>query len=161
AGLAPASSYKYQVIAVRGGKHSARSRALDMDTVTPPVSDAVLRETFTVNFSLGSTTHFNWSHAKNWSDTWMFTPACQAGPCDVTLTGKFDGVAFTSRLARTGAVYAGTAPLRHWSYCSVSKSYTASTLNIRIQVSNADVVGLTWAASSWRGTATVDVAAGR
>jgi hypothetical protein len=79
----------------------------------------------------------------------------------VTLAGKFDGVAFTAGLTRNGAVYAGTAPLRHWSYCSLSKSYTASTLNIRIQVSNADVVGLTWAASSWRGTVTVDVSAGR
>jgi len=160
-GLAPASSYKYQVTAIRDGKLSPRSGALAMETVTPPVSDAVLREAFTVNFTLGSTTHFNWSHAKSWSDTWVFTPACQAGPCDVTLAGKFDGAAFTAGLTRTGAVYAGTAPLRHWSYCSLSKSYTASTLSIRIQVSNADVVGLTWAASSWRGTVTVNVSAGR
>lgn len=158
-GLAPASSYTYQVMAVRGGKLSPRSHALDMDTVTPPVSDPVLTGTWTAHYALSSTNHFTWSGAKSWSDTWIFTPVRQSGPCSVSLAGKFNGSAFTASLTRAGAVYAGTAPLRHWAYCSTSKTYIPSTLNIRIQIQDAGVTGLTWTASSWRGTATVNIAA--
>jgi hypothetical protein len=157
-GLAPASSYKYQVIAVRGGKLSPRSHALDMDTVTPPVSDAVLGGTWTAHYTLSSTNHFTWKGAKNWSDSWTFTPACRSGPCSVSLAGKFNGSAFTASLTRAGAAYAGTAPLHHWAYCSLTKAYIPSTLSIRIQVQDAGVTGQAWTTSSWRGTATVNIA---
>jgi len=157
-GLAPASSYKYQVIAIRDGKLSPRSRVLDLDTVTPPVSEAVLTGTWTAHYALSSTNHFTWSGAKSWSDSWEFTPVCQSGPCSVTLAGKFNGSAFTASLTRAGAVYAGTAPLRHWAYCNSSKTYIPSTLSIRIQIQDAGVTGLTWTTSSWHGTATVSIA---
>jgi hypothetical protein len=157
-GLAPASSYEYQVVAMRGGKLSPRSHALDMDTVTPPVSDAVLGGTWTAHYTLSSTNHFTWKGAKSWSDSWVFTPVCRTGPCDVSLAGKFNGSAFTASLTRAGGVYAGTAPLHHWAYCSLTKAYIPSTLSIQIQVQDAGVTGQTWMTSSWRGTATVNIA---
>jgi Protein kinase domain len=157
-GLAPASSYKYQVTAIRDGKPSPRSYALDLDTVTPPVSDAALGGTWTAHYTVSSTNHFTWKGAKSWSDTWVFTPVCQTGPCGVTLAGKFNGSAFTASLTRAGAVYAGTAPLRHWAYCSTTKTYIPSTLSIRIQVQDAGVTGQAWTASEWRGTAAVNIA---
>jgi hypothetical protein len=157
-GALPPSSHKYQVIAIRDGKLSPRSHVLDLDAVTPPVSDAVLTGTWTALYALSSTSHFTWSGAKSWSDRWAFTPVCQSGPCSVTLAGKFNGSAFTASLTRAGAVYAGTAPLRHWAYCNSSKTYIPSTLSIRIQIQDAGVTGLTWTASSWRGTATVNIA---
>jgi hypothetical protein len=158
-GLAPASSYKFQVIAIRGGRLSPRSAILATDTITPPVSDAVLNGTWPTQSTVTSTSHFTWSDAKTQSSDWSFTPACVAGPCNITLNGYFDKVAFTAPLSRAGAVYTGTAPLRKWSYCSLSRSYTSTTLRIRIQVQDAVVSGKKWTASSWNGTVTAAISA--
>ena len=40
AGLTPASSYQYRVVAVRGGKRSPQSAILPVSTITPPISQA-------------------------------------------------------------------------------------------------------------------------
>jgi hypothetical protein len=154
-GLAPASAYRYQVIAIRDGRLSRRSPVLSLDTVTPPVSDAVLDSTWAAHYTVTST-NFSSIFARSWSDTWTFTPVCGTDLCNVTLDGKWDKSAFTATLARTGAVYTGTARLDNWASCQGSNKYVPGVIKIRIQVQDAGVDGTTWAASAWSGTATLN-----
>jgi len=160
AGLAPDTSYQFQVIAIRDGKRSPQSVVLSITTLTPPVSAAVLNGEWPANYRVTSLSNFTWNGTKSWSETWTFFPVCRAGPCNVTLHGEFGGSPFTATLARTGSVYAGTAALNNWATCGASGPHSPSVLRIRIQVQQAGVIGMTWAASSWSGTAIVDVSAG-
>jgi hypothetical protein len=159
--LAPASSYSYQLIAIRDGKLSPPSAALAVDTVKPPVSDAVLDGKWDVNLSVTSTTHFNWgSDPKKWADKWAIQRACTDGPCNVTAAGKFSQVTFSDSLTRDGAVYAGTVPMNNFAYCTSSKKYMPGSLSIQITVDSAAVIGTAWTASSFRGTLTFTDTAG-
>jgi hypothetical protein len=161
AGLAPDSSYRFQVIAIRGGKHSPTSAVLALATQAPPVSDAVLdgkwgdRNRVT---SVVSADPAGWTVGARFTDTWTFTPACAAGPCDVTLAGTFDGAPFTSVLARAGAVYTGTARVDTLDYCNTPSNHMHDTLHFRIQVQDAGVRAQAWKALTWSGTVTVDIA---
>jgi len=129
-------------------------------TLAPPVSAAVLDGTWAAHYRVTSiASNFTWHGPKSWSETWKFYPVCLVGPCNVTLDGEFAGLAFTTILARTGSVYAGTASLSNWATCHPSGRFAPSTLRIRIQVQRADVLDMTWSASAWTGTVTVDISA--
>jgi serine/threonine protein kinase len=159
-GLAPDSFYKFQVIAIRGGRLSSESAVLSMSTLIPPVSDAVLNGTWGAFYTVTTVVPVGaggWKDGDSWSDTWTFTPACAVGPCDVTLAGKFYGWAFTTSLSRSGAVYTGTVSLDKLQYCVRSSNYTPSILRIRIQVQEGGVAGQAWRAISWGGTTTLEI----
>jgi Protein kinase domain/Fibronectin type III domain len=156
-GLAPASSYRYQVMAVRGGRDSPKSPVLAESTLTPPISAARLDGTWAAHYRVVGAYPYDPNSplsnvGKKWTDTWTFTPNCAVGPCDVTLAGAFFGYAFHVSLARAGAVYSGTGRLNNYSYCVYTSNKIRDTVNIHIRVKRAGVASQTWAASSWAGT---------
>jgi hypothetical protein len=157
AGLAPDTSYQFQVTAIRNGKDSPQSSVLSVTTLTPPLAAAVLTGQWSAHYHVTSLSNFTWSGTKTWSEGWTFSPVCGSGACNVTLNGAFGGSNFTSTLARTGSTYSGTAPLNNWATCNSSHKHAPSTLVIQIQVQHAGVTGTTWQASAWGGTVTVDV----
>jgi len=158
AGLAPDTSYQFQVIAIRNGKRSPQSVVLSITTLTPPVSAAVLDGPWTVNEKTISASPPNPNGigkiGSTWTDSWTFTPDCAVGACNVTLKGTYDGYHFTASLTRAGATYTGTAGLDKFTYCVKPTNYVHDTLHFRIQVQGAGVQDLTWTASSWAGTIT-------
>jgi hypothetical protein len=82
-GLDPATPYLYRVVAVRGGKRSPQSALLTVHTLTPPLSQARLQGSWSVYAkNIGPA-----PGGQNGYLTWQFSPACAAGPCDVTLHG--------------------------------------------------------------------------
>jgi serine/threonine protein kinase len=159
AGLAPDTDYQFQVIAIRGGKHSPRSAVLDANTLTPPVSAAVLDQKWTVDWRIASIVpaDSNITPGSTWTDSWTFVPDCTSGPCSVTLHGNIDQNPFTVSLSRSGAVYSGTAGLDDYTYCVQTSNKVDDTMHVQLQVQGAGVQGHAWAARSWTGTVVLDI----
>jgi hypothetical protein len=156
--LAPASQYQYQVMAVRGERHSGRSSALTAQTTTPPVSAARLDGNWRAHYRVISSTDTDpfFSPGKKWTDSWSFQPQCGAGPCTVTLSGAITGWPFTSVLIRSGTVYTGTASMHTLEYCLYKSNEVHDRLKIRIDVGSAGVNGQEWKATAWSGTMVID-----
>jgi len=149
AGLTPASSYVYRVVAVRGGKRSPWSAALTVRTVTPPISQARLQGSWQVYPK-------NVGHVpggRNGYMTWQFTPLCGVGPCDESIHVSFGNFSFKMKLTRAGAAYSGQAPANLGSCGPGPNSFPdPATVKVRIDVSAAAGKGQVWAASSFAGT---------
>jgi hypothetical protein len=162
-GLAPDSSYHYQVIAVRGGKQSRISRSLTGRTIAPPLSDARLDWSGSVTYTMESLSPSapGWDRqpGNSWQDTWSFTPGCSSGPCGVTLNGSYDSWSFTSTLSRSGATYEGTAEIANDFYCTTQSNSVVATLTITITAKSAFTQGTQWVVKSFSGTATLYVPA--
>jgi hypothetical protein len=78
AGLTPASSYQYRVVAIRGGKRSPQSAPLAVSTLIPPMSQARLQSAWNVYAkNIGHV-----PHGRNGTLAWTITPAC--GPAHAT-----------------------------------------------------------------------------
>ena len=154
-GLAPDTPYQYRVVAERGGKRSAQSAVLVMRTAIPPVSAARLDGPWTVDAKItrGSGSIHG---AKKWTDTWLASPRCTAGPCTVRLSVQMNGHSFKVTMARSGAVYRGQARTHVFPCGSGANSFPIrSTLRIRITLTAAQVEGGAWMASAWGGTMVV------
>jgi len=151
AGLAPASTYAYRVVAVRGGKRSPPSAPLEVRTLTPPISQARLQGPWDIQLKYVGPKR----GGQNGTLNGEFIPACAAGACDVVLhvRGTRYSYSFTMKLARAGARYQGQAFLPH-TRCRVAGNsiLDPTTLKIRIRVTAAGVVGQAWVATSWAGT---------
>src|SRR5262249_37403482 len=104
AGLTPASTYQYRVVAIRDGKRSPQSASLAVNTLIPPMSQARLQGLWTLFVK-------NLGHHpvnRNGTLSWNFLPACATGPCTVVVAHVKDGKrAFKLTLHRAGAVYRG------------------------------------------------------
>jgi hypothetical protein len=148
-GLDPATPYLYRVVAVRGGKRSPQSALLTVHTLTPPLSQARLQGSWSVYVkNIGPA-----PGGRNGYLTWQFSPACAAGPCDVTLHGKPHSFSFTMKLTRTGGAYQGRT-VASLSPCGSRGSAIPDpvTLKIRIHVTKAIGESQVWAATAWAGT---------
>lgn len=158
AGLAPATAYKYQVAASWGHDRSEPSSGPVMTTVEPPVADARLTGEWPVEVTLLEDPGGNLEIGSTWTANWDFDPVCEAGVCDVTVTGDFSPPGFTFReftatLIRDGGEYVGSGQ-DHITDCgSVALD---NTVTVRVAVETAHTVDGTWLASSWSGT--LDVA---
>jgi len=157
--LAPDTSYQYQVMAVRGGRRSARSAILTADTLVPPISAARLDGTSTAHFMVvrSSPSELFYVAGKRWRDSWDFTPHCTVGPCAVTISGTITGHPFTATLTRAGAVYTGTAGDSSIEICEPTTGPGPTvpihdTLRLRIRIDGAGVSNQAWTATSWAGT---------
>lgn len=150
-GLAPATSYWYQVAAVRGGKRSALSADVLANTSTPPISAARWQgsQTVTIKIVRGAA---GWTGSKEWTDSWLARPTCPSGPCTVRLSGSLSGH-FTMTLTRAGAVYQGKADANVF-FCETPAHHFLihSTLTVRITIAAAQTNNRAWVASSWAGT---------
>jgi hypothetical protein len=151
AGLTPASSYKYSVVAVRGGKRSPQSAALPVSTLTPPVSQARLQGSWSVALRY----HQRVFRTRNATLPGEFIPACAAGPCDVTLHVTARRYRFSVKLARAGAVYRGQTAVRFIRCGTAGNSIPdPTTLRFRVRITSAAGEGQVWAATSMAGTMT-------
>jgi hypothetical protein len=155
AGLAPDTAYQYRVAAVRGGKRSALSAVLVVHTSIPPLSAARLQGAWTVHLKIVRGASSLTGH-KNWEESWLASPGCATGPCDVRLSGSLNGHAFRTTLSRAGAAYRGTVVGNVFPCGSGSNSFAVrSTARIQLSVVTARVGGGAWIASSWAGTMAV------
>ena len=149
AGLTPASTYQYRVVAVRGGKRSPQSATLAVKTLTPPLSQARLQGPWNVFVKYTRGAHGN----RNGTVPWVLTPACAAGVCDVMLHVTQGKYSFTMKLARAGAGYRGRAVVNFYR-CGPAGSTIPdpTTLKIEVHATGAVGEGQAWVATSWVGT---------
>lgn len=149
AGLTPASTYQYRVVAVRGGERSPQSAALPVSTITPPLSQARLQGSWDVYVKniRGA------PGSRNGTLVWAFTPACASGACDVIVHVKEGKHTYQMTLARTGAVYQGQAAV-NVVRCGPRGNTIPdpATLKYRLHATAAASQGQAWAATSWAGT---------
>jgi Protein of unknown function (DUF2510)/Fibronectin type III domain len=156
AGLAPDTAYQYRVAAVRGGQRSALSAVLLVRTSIPPLSAARLQGAWTVHLTMVRGASTLTGH-KSWDESWLASPACVTGPCDVRLSGSINGHAFSTTLSRAGAAYQGTVVGNVFPCGSGSSSFPVrSTAKIQLSVITARVASGSWTASSWAGTMVVN-----
>jgi hypothetical protein len=149
AGLTPASTYQYRVVAIRDGKRSPQSAALAVNTRIPPMSQARLQGLWTVYAK-------NIGHKpvnRNGTLSWDFIPACAAGACNVVAHVKDGKRSFKLTLTRAGAVYRGHA-VANFGGCGPhgSKIPDPATVKFRIRIKDAVGEGQVWAATSLTGT---------
>ena len=150
AGLAPATAYQYRVAAVRNGKRSVLSSVVVVSTATPPLSAARLQRAWTVRLEL--VRRGGLVGAKRWTESWLTSPKCAAGPCAVVLSGSIDGYHFTAKLDRMGARYTGTTRARLFACGSGGDSFPIrDTMSFHLKVTRAHVVNRAWTASAWTG----------
>jgi chitodextrinase len=136
AGLVPATAYRYQVEAVRGGTRSALSSALVVSTATPPLPAARLQGPWTVQLTL--VRRGGLVGARRWTESWLTTPKCAAGSCAVMLSGRIGGYRFTATLDRRGARYAGTTTARLFPCGSGASSFPLrDTISFHLKVTGA------------------------
>jgi hypothetical protein len=152
-GLAPDTAYQYRVAAVRGGKRSAPSRVLTVNTKSPPVSAARWQGGWTVRIRITKGADaLRGKGAKGWTEAWQAAPRCPAGPCTVRLTGGLNRQTFEATLTRAGAVYTGTTKADVFRCgAPVDSVPIKSTLTIRITVTSAQPVHRAWLAGAWTG----------
>src|SRR5215470_5204960 len=151
-GLAPDTAYQYRVAAVQGGKRSALSPVLTVNTKSPPVSAARWQGRWTVNIRITKGADaLRGTGAKGWTEAWRASPACPAGPCTVQLTGGLNRQTFKATLTRTGAVYTGTTTDVFRCGKPADSVPIKSTLTIRVTVTTAQPVNRAWLAGTWTG----------
>jgi hypothetical protein len=177
--LSPATSYRFQVIAIRGAMSSPASAVVSARTGTPPLSDAMfsnwngtVRSTTT---SVNPASPFSPFGAVGTSsaDHWVINETCGTPRCDAIASGSLSGVPFEAVLSRsdrgttyTGATFTGAATvglvyplnpgaprLTNFSGC-YRVNPVPGTLSIRVTVTHASPAGGLWAADKWSGTAT-------
>jgi hypothetical protein len=151
AGLTPAATYQYRLVAVRGGKRSPQSALLTVRTLTPPISQARLQGSWQIYAK-------NIIHApggRNGYISWQLSPACATGPCDVILHASDGRHTFKMKLIRAGAAYLGQT-VANLGRCGSGASSIPDpeTLKIRIHVTKAAGQNQVWAATSLAGIMT-------
>jgi hypothetical protein len=150
-GLTPAFSYQYRVVAVRGGKRSSQSAALQVSTVTPPISQARLQGSWSVNVKYIRRVFGR----ANETLLWQAIPACAVGACDVTILVKAGRHPFTAKLARAGAVYRGHVVVNFIGCGTGANSFPdPTTLTFSVRVTGAAGKHQVWAATSVAGIMT-------
>lgn len=149
AGLTPASTYQYRVVALRDGKRSPQSAALAVSTITPPVSQARLQGLWSVFVK-------NVHHepgSRNGTLVWDLIPGCAAGACNVVAHVKDGKHSFTMTLARAGKGYRGHAVVNFFPCGPRGNSIpNPATLKFRVHATHAVGEGQVWTATSLTGT---------
>jgi hypothetical protein len=147
--LTPASTYKYRVVAIRGGKRSPQSAPLAVSTLIPPMSQARLQGPWTVFAkNVGRV-----PGGRNGTLSWDFIPACATGACNVVAHVKDGKHSFKLTLTRAGAVYRGHA-VADFGGCGPRGSTIPdpAAVKFRIRVKDAVGEGQAWVATSLTGT---------
>jgi Fibronectin type III domain len=157
-GLAPATAYQYRVAALRGGKRSALSAVLTVNTTAPPVSAARWQGHWSVNIKIVKGAEaLRGKGAKGWVESWRASPQCPAGPCTVQLTGDLNRHPIKATLTRAGAVYTGKTTADIFKCGKPADSVPIrSTLTIQVTLGAGQPSGHAWVASAWRGHMVID-----
>jgi hypothetical protein len=156
-GLAPATGYQYRLAAVRDGKRSALSSVLVVSTSTPPISAARLQGRWAVHIKIvRGGADLKGPSSQKWTESWLASPKCTAGPCAVRLSGRVTRHTFKATLTRVGAVYKGKTTANVFPCGSGPNSFPIqSTLTIAVKITKAHVDNRAWTAGSWAGTMVV------
>ena len=156
-GLNPATAYRYSVVAVSGTVRSLPSSALVAKTLTPPISEARLQGSWTVDMKYLTGGAGGHPVGDTETDTWALAPRCTSGPCDVWVSGELSGTTFTMNLTRAGAVYTGTTTAQIFT-CGTTAPMAPmqNTLTVQVTVGSARGNHQAWAATSWAGTMKID-----
>jgi hypothetical protein len=124
-----------------------------VNTKAPPVSAARWQGRWTVNIKITKGADaLRGNGAKGWTEAWVATPKCAAGPCTVRLTGGLNRRTFKATLTRKGAVYTGTTKADIFR-CGkpVDAVPIKSTLTIQVTVTKGQPVNRAWLAGAWNG----------
>jgi hypothetical protein len=160
-GLAPATTYDFQVIAYRGSARSQPSPDLRAATRTPPLSEAVFHSIISVTEKIesGGDSVSGDKDGQTWFDAWTLTSDCAVGPCATHLYGSINGNPFSAVLKPDGhGNYTGSAPVNDAYYCGNSASNTTrSTLVITVTPRKASAEGTRWQATQLVGTLTWEI----
>jgi len=157
-GLAPDTAYQYRVAALRGGKRSALSAVLTVNTTAPPVSAARWQGHWSVNIKIvKGADALRGKGAKGWVESWRASLWCTAGPCTVQLTGDLNRHPIKAVLTRAGALYTGKTKASIFR-CGkpVDSVPIHSTLTIQVTLSGGQPSGHAWVASAWGGQMVID-----
>ncbi len=153
-GLAPATTYRFSVVAVSGSQRSAHSTILVASTATPPLSAATFTDgAYTVHFRVKSAIPGDWlfKTGKTWTDSWSFEP--ETGSLEY-LSGMISNNAFSLTLTGAGdGVYRGTSRTV-LSVCGRADKPIHDVLTFDIKISRAAPVGTIWAVTAFSGTLT-------
>lgn len=149
AGLTPANTYQYRVVAVRGGTRSPQSAQLTVSTLTPPLSQARLQGLWDV---FVKNVH-NSQDSRNGTLIWNLIPACAAATCAVVAHVKDGNHSFTMTLTRAGTGYRGHA-VATFVPCGPKGNQVPdpATLKFRVRASKAVGQGQAWVATKLTGT---------
>jgi hypothetical protein len=159
--LDPATSYSFQVLALRGGKKSPLSASLTARTVTPPLSDAVFHWSGDVRYVVTSvdppdpanTTYG--APGQTGTDFWTVTD-CGTASCGISMSGTLFNRGFTMRLIlERDAEYAGT--LQETGFTQCRGVNVTGVLSIKASTTRAGPNGAVWQVTAWRGDATLAV----
>jgi hypothetical protein len=148
-GLDPGSTHQYQVTARWGERESARSAALSVATLAPPLQGTVPVQVKTTSTPGGGA---SLKVGDKWSDTWDFTSACTANQCTLTAVAGlaapgFKVTSFTMSMHGSGSRYAGSTKAHVTTCGSVNVD---NTVNLSITADNGAVNNGQW--TSWSGT---------
>ena len=149
ASLTPATTYQYNVVAVRDGKRSPQSALVTVHTLTPPISQARLQGSWTVAVKI---TH-HVQGVRNGTIFWSASPTCPAGACDVVVHEQDSRHSVKLRLTRSGAVYRGHATLP-FTRCGPAHNSIAdpTTVKYRVRITAAGGENQAWTANTFTGT---------
>jgi hypothetical protein len=152
-GLAPDTAYEYRVAAVRGGRRSALSPILTVNTKAPPISAARWQGRWTVDIRITKGADaLRGKGATGWTEAWRTSPTCPVRACTVQVAGGLNRKTFKATLARAGAVYTGTTKADVFRCGASGNSVPVkSTLTIRVTVTSAQPVKGAWLAGAWTG----------
>lgn len=157
-GLAPATRYLFQVVAVRGGKSSHRSAGLTLSTKVPPLSAARLAGPWTVAVHITHGAGTLTGNNKNWSEVWVTRPECDNGACAAMLSGTLNGHRFHVYLTRAGRDYSGKT-VANVIPCGTGPNAfpISSTLKVSLKVRAGEGINFMWTATRWSGSLTLSM----
>lgn len=148
--VAPNSRYRYQVAAfTEAGVPTDRT---DASVKTPPASLALARVEGTFNAKLHMTSSYGVSFSGSGGPGTLglrMTPACAAGPCNVTL-GVVNGKIERFTLKQAAAAYSGTGTDRAAFTCGGTP--TSASFAVSFTVAAAKPLKDEWRASKLEGT---------
>jgi hypothetical protein len=159
----PASSYDYQVRAIRGGIDSRPSAVFPVQTITPPASAGRLTGSWFSQFKVlvSPSADSTYRQGETWGYQWSFTPQCAAVTCPVSLVARIPGYdahdsSFDVVLTPgQDGVYSGTAS-GALDACQSSAHPIPDTLRFKIEVTGSRLDGPIWTALSWAGVLNID-----
>lgn len=150
--LSPETKVSYTVIAVTHGQRSDPSPTLQVLTLTPPVTEARLQDTWDVTMTVSKNSGTRLRVGDSGGGTWTFVPTCAQGACNVRVSGTIAERPFALTLTRSGGVYKGSGPAR---IARCGSTDVTDTVTLTVKVTTGGMAERTWVASEWAGALTL------
>jgi len=140
-GLAPASEFRYTVVAGAGAELTVPSAELVVRTLAPPLSAARLAGRYTVTMRVVAESGFDdVRRGQRSTETWTFTGS--------RVRGESPGGSWRMTLRRAGSTYSGRSTARLWG-CFFTP--VSSTLTLSLRATAAGTIGGAWRVTRFTG----------